>query len=143
MRTHYSKPPKYIPPPLVLAALRCPPLISPPLAGWLEGYAVPTCSRHSGGLAYSLWPCVAWQLGTEPKSVELSEGLDSSYRESSLAGYPSLTPCPTSLTPPSGTFPLPLPSCFPKLHIPKPSSFSPDSLVEAAATEAEVDAPKY
>lgn len=50
---------------------------------------MPTCSRHSGGLAYSLWQCVAWQLGTEPKSVELSEGLDSSYRESSLAGYPS------------------------------------------------------
>jgi hypothetical protein len=78
-------------PPLESAGLRCSPPSSLLPAGWLEGWAVSTCSRHPGGLAHPHWQCVDWQLGSESVSLEFPEGLDLTSPRSSMVGCPSPT----------------------------------------------------
>lgn len=121
--------------PQVLAGLRrLPPTPLLP-AGWLQGWAVSTCSGRPGGLARPRWQCVDWQLGPEPRSwTHLTQQL--SGKLSVTHSVPlCLASVPTSLwhLPPSLTPALAAVAAQVGLDAPKADSWSLPAVLAATA----------
>lgn len=121
---------------LVSAGMRCPPPITPVLAGWLQGWAASACPRHPGGLAHPHWQCVDWQLGTELDSPHAGAVTQAVHLPLCAHSAWPVALSPVVLFRPSLPFFL---SQGPDSEL--TSSFSNSSL-EAVAAEVALDTPK-
>lgn len=121
--------------PQVSAGLRRPPPTPLLPAGWLQGWAVPTCSGRPDGLALPRWQCVDWQLGPEPRNwTHLTQQLSGK-----LPVTLSVPLCPASVPtylwrpPPSLTPALVAVAAQVELDAPKEDSWSLPAVLAATA----------